>query len=51
MAIPSAFAVLRLITNSYRTGRSAGRSAGFTPPRIRAVSDAQLRKSSCRFGP
>src|SRR5262249_6135309 len=34
---PSAFAVLRLITSSNFVGCSTGRSAGFSPLRIRAV--------------
>src|SRR5262249_31870354 len=32
---PSAFAVLRLITNSYLVGACTGRSAGFSPLRMR----------------
>jgi transposase len=34
-ASPSAFAVLRLITNSYLVGACTGRSAGFSPLRMR----------------
>src|SRR5262249_48290114 len=34
---PSAFAVLRLITNSNFVGCNTGRSAGFSPFKIRAV--------------
>src|SRR5262249_32975825 len=33
----SAFAVLRLITNSYLVGACTGRSAGFSPLRIRST--------------
>ena len=35
MVRPSAFAVLRLITNSYAVACTTGRSAGFSPLRIR----------------
>jgi hypothetical protein len=35
MLIPSVFAVLRLITNSNLAGSSTGKSAGFSPLRIR----------------
>jgi hypothetical protein len=38
--IPSAFAVLRLITNSNLVGCSTGRSAGFAPWRIRLTYEA-----------
>src|SRR5262249_21319535 len=34
---PSAFAVLRLITNSYLVGACTGRSAGFSPLRMRST--------------
>src|SRR5262249_32678833 len=34
---PSAFAVLRLITSSYLVGACTGRSAGFSPLRIRST--------------
>ena len=34
---PSAFAVLRLITSSYLTGSCTGRSAGFSPLRMRST--------------
>src|SRR5262245_51902804 len=34
---PSAFAVLRLITNSYLVGAWTGRSPGFSPLRIRST--------------
>src|SRR5262245_61039636 len=34
---PSALAVLRLITNSYFTGACTGRSAGFSPLRMRST--------------
>src|SRR5262245_48359373 len=35
--MPSAFAVLRLITNSYLVDACTGRSAGFSPLRIRST--------------
>jgi hypothetical protein len=34
---PSALAVLRLITNSYLFGACTGRSAGFSPLRMRSI--------------
>jgi len=34
---PSAFAVLRLISSSYRVGACTGRSAGFSPRRMRST--------------
>src|SRR6202051_4827155 len=34
---PSALAVLRLITNSYLVGACTGRSAGFSPLRMRST--------------
>jgi len=34
---PSAFAVLRLITNSYFVGACTGRSAGFSPLKMRST--------------
>src|SRR5262245_53322530 len=34
---PSAFAVLRLITSSYLVGACTGRSAGFSPVRMRST--------------
>jgi len=34
---PSAFAVLRLITNSYLVGACTGRSAAFSPLRMRST--------------
>src|SRR5499427_2306758 len=36
-SMPSAFAVLRLITNSYLVGFCTGRSAGFSPLRMRST--------------
>jgi hypothetical protein len=36
-AMPSALAVLRLITSSIFVGRTTGKSAGFSPLRIRPV--------------
>jgi hypothetical protein len=37
ISMPSAFAVLRLITNSYLVGACTGRSAGFSPLRMRST--------------
>ena len=36
-SMPSAFAVVRLITNSYLVGACTGRSAGFSPRRTRST--------------
>src|SRR3974390_1884878 len=36
-SIPIAFAVLRLMTNSYLVGACTGRSAGFSPLRMRST--------------
>src|SRR2546421_1311353 len=43
---PSAFAVLRLITSSYLVGACTGRSAGFSPLRMRSTYPAARRKGS-----
>src|SRR3954463_1852320 len=40
---PSAFAVLRLITSSYLVGACTGRSAGFSPLRMRSTYSAARR--------
>src|SRR5262245_53616643 len=37
ISMPSAFAVLRLITNSYLVGACTGSSAGFSPLRMRST--------------
>jgi hypothetical protein len=37
IASPSAFAVFRLMTSSYRVGACTGRSAGFSPRRMRST--------------
>jgi hypothetical protein len=37
IVIPRAFAVLRLITSSYFVGSCTGRSAGFSPLRMRST--------------
>jgi hypothetical protein len=37
ISMPSAFAVLRLMTNSYLVGACTGRSAGFSPFRMRST--------------
>src|SRR5215204_3187383 len=48
---PSAFAVLRLITNSYLVGACTGRSAGFSPLRMRSTYEAERRTISRESGP
>src|SRR5262249_15733662 len=48
---PSAFAVLRLITNSNFVGCMPGRSAGFSPFRIRPAYPPTRRYTSGKFGP
>src|SRR5262249_34702337 len=48
---PSAFAVLRLMTSSYFVGVCTGRSAGFSPLRIRSTYPATSRYWSTRPGP
>src|SRR5262249_473232 len=47
----SAFAVLRLITNSNFVGCSTGRSAGFAPFKILSTYVAARRTRSAKFGP
>jgi len=49
--MPSAFAVLRLTTNSNLVGRSTGISAGFSPFRILSMYLALRRNSSLRSAP
>src|SRR5215471_394886 len=48
---PNALAVLRLITNSNLTDRKTGRSAGFSPLRIRPVYTPAWRYASLRLVP
>src|SRR5262249_52685977 len=48
---PRAFAVLRLIVSSNFTGACTGRSAGFSPLRIRSTYPAARRYESSRSGP
>src|SRR5512132_2270708 len=48
---PSAFAVLRLITNSYLVGACTGRSAGFSPLRMRSTYPAARRYWSTKSAP
>ena len=48
---PSAFAVLRLITNSNLVGCSTGISPGFAPRRILSTKSAVRRNISGKFGP
>src|SRR5262245_7291929 len=48
---PSAFAVLRLSTSSYLVGACTGRSAGFSPLRMRSTYDATRRYWSTLSGP
>src|SRR6266700_4835957 len=47
---PSAFAVLRLMTNSNLVGNSTGRSAGFAPLRILSTRAAARLYISVKFG-
>jgi hypothetical protein len=51
MSRPSAFAVLRLITSSNLVGACTGRSAGFSPLRMRSTYDAARRSWSMKSGP
>src|SRR5215831_552046 len=48
---PSAFAVLRLIARSYLVGACTGRSAGFSPLRMRSTYPAARRNPSNASGP
>jgi hypothetical protein len=48
---PSALAVLRLITNSYLVGACTGKSAGFSPLRMRSTYEADRRTMSLVSGP
>src|SRR5437868_4683560 len=48
---PSALAVLRLMTSSYLVGACTGRSAGFSPLRMRSTYDAERRTISMLSGP
>src|SRR5262249_18698556 len=48
---PSAFAVFRLITNSYFVGACTGRSAGLSPLRMRSTEPAARRHWSMKSGP
>src|SRR5215472_292109 len=48
---PSALAVVRLMTSSYFVGVCTGRSAGFSPLRIRSTYPATSRYWSTRPGP
>src|SRR5215831_21427913 len=49
--MPSAFAVLRLMTSSYFVGACTGMSAGFSPLRMRSTYAAALRCGSLVLGP
>src|SRR5262249_42052773 len=49
-SIPSALAVLRLITSSYLVGACTGRSAGFSPLRMRSTYPAAPRYRPTRSG-
>src|SRR5215472_8354719 len=51
ISIPRAFAVLRLITSSYLVGACTGRSAGFSPLRMRSMYPAARRYWSIVSGP
>src|SRR5262249_14733172 len=48
---PSALAVLRLMTSTYLIGACTGRSAGFSPLRIRSTYPAARRYGSIESGP
>src|SRR5262249_24423565 len=48
---PSALAVLRLITSSYFVGACTGKSAGFSPLRMRSTYSAERRNWSTKSGP
>src|SRR5215468_1044157 len=48
---PSAFAVLRLMTSSYFVGACTGRSAGFSPLRMRSTYSVARRVKSSVSGP
>ena len=48
---PRALAVFRLITSSYLVGACTGRSAGFSPLRMRSTYSADRRIGSCVSGP
>jgi hypothetical protein len=50
-SMPSAFAVLRLMTSSYFVGACTGRSAGLSPFRIRSTYPAERRTMSPLSGP
>src|SRR5262245_3713884 len=51
MVRPSALAVLRLIASWYLVGVCTGRSAGFSPLRMRSTYSAARRYWSIRSGP
>src|SRR5262249_6325725 len=48
---PSAFAVLRLMISSNFVGACTGRSAGFSPLRMRSIYPAAKRNGSLRTSP
>src|SRR6516162_7883481 len=48
---PSALAVFKLTTSSYFVGACTGRSAGFSPLRMRSTEPAARRKGSIESGP
>jgi hypothetical protein len=51
MSRPSAFAVLRLMTSSYLVGACTGKSAGYSPLRMRSTYWAARRYPSIELGP
>src|SRR5262245_11458525 len=51
ISMPSALAVLRLTTSSYLVGACTGRSAGFSPLRMRSTYPAARRCGSIESGP
>src|SRR6516162_4113022 len=50
-SMPSALAVFKLMTSSYLVGACTGRSAGFSPLRMRSTYDATRRYWSTLSGP
>src|SRR5262249_20460974 len=50
-SMPSCLAVLALITSSYLVGACTGRSAGFSPLRMRSTYPAARRYWSAKSGP
>src|SRR5262249_59835797 len=51
ISMPSALAVVRLITRSNLVGGSTGMSAGFAPRKILSTISPQRRNKSAKLGP